>query len=128
MTALVNGVTYQCTVTAKNVAGTGLPSAPLAVTPQPAPTAPTGVGAVAGVGRPTVTFTAPVGSFSAVTGYLVTCTSAVVGAATPVTASSASTSIVVTGLTTGDLYSCSVQAINAYGSSAASAASQVTPL
>ena len=35
MTALANGTTYQCTVAAKNLAGTGPPSDPVAVTPSP---------------------------------------------------------------------------------------------
>jgi uncharacterized protein YjbI with pentapeptide repeats len=124
---LTNGIDYQCSVAAKNLAGTGSASSPALVTPQPAPTAPTALVVTAGAGSAMLTFTAPTGLFPTVTSYFATCRSSVGGAFTPVSASGLSSSITVTGLTTNDLYSCAVQAINAYGTSISSLSKPVTP-
>ena len=88
------------------------------------PDAPTGVGATAGNGSATVSWTAPSDEGSAITGYTVsdgtgdTC-------ATP---DGMTTSCTVTGLTNGSSYSFTVTATNADGTGAASAPSNsVTP-
>ena len=77
----------------------------------------------AGIGTASVSFTAPaLTGGSAITGYTATCNpGAVTGAGT-------SSPITVSGLTNGTVYTCSVTATNAYGTSAASPASNsVTP-
>lgn len=60
-----------------------------------------------------------------ITGYEATCTPQ--GGGTAITATGAASPIVVTGLTNGTAYDCTVAASNAVGASAASAAVAVTP-
>ena len=91
------------------------------------PDAPTIGTATEGGGELSVTFTAPaeVGG-GAITGYLATARKTSDGTLTSV--SGASSPIVVTGLTNGSAYTATVAAINSYGPSAASEASNsVTP-
>jgi hypothetical protein len=91
------------------------------------PDAPTIGTATEGDAELSVTFTAPaeVGG-SAITSYLATARKTSDGTLTGV--SGASSPIVVTGLTNGDAYTATVAAINSYGPSAASEASNsVTP-
>jgi hypothetical protein len=91
------------------------------------PDAPTIGTATGGDAELSVTFTAPaeVGG-SAITSYLATARKTSDGTLTGV--SGASSPIVVTGLTNGDAYTATVAAINSYGPSAASEASNsVTP-
>lgn len=84
------------------------------------PGAPTIGTATAGDTKATVNFTAPMNDGgSAITGYTVTC-----GA---ITANGVASPIVVTGLTNGTPYSCSVVATNTFGSSSASGTVMVTP-
>ena len=89
-----------------------------------APGAPTAVGAVAGDGQATVSWTAPVSDGgTAVTGYTVTSSP---GGFTATT--TGPTSAVVTGLTDGTPYTFTVTATNAIGTGSASApSSPVTP-
>ncbi len=89
-----------------------------------APDAPTAVGAVAGDGQATVSWTAPLSNGgTAITGYTVTSSP---GGFTATT--TGPTSAVVTGLTDGTPYTFTVTATNAIGTGAASApSSPVTP-
>lgn len=89
-----------------------------------APAAPTIVSATAGNSLAVVTFNAPsADGGSPITGYTVSCDPGGV----PVTANGAASPIMVSGLTNGVTYACSVQAINAIGTGAASATLNVTP-
>jgi hypothetical protein len=69
----------------------------------------------------TLNFTAPANGGSAITGYSASCIPG------PVTASSATTSINVTGLSNGTNYSCTVTATNAVGPGPASSPVSVRP-
>jgi uncharacterized repeat protein (TIGR02543 family) len=126
VTGLTNGTTYTFTVEALNAAGASAAStASEAVTPMTVAGAPTGVTAVAGNGEVTITFTAPSDNGgSAITGYRVTSTPGNIVKTTDNDA----TTVVVTGLTNGTSYTFIVEAVNAVGTGAASAASEaVTP-
>jgi len=127
VTGLTNGTAYTFTVTATNANGTGQASAASnSVTPSTAltvPGAPTGVSAVSGYEKATVTFTAPVNDGgSAITGYTVTSSPGGfvgTGSASPIS---------VTGLPALIAYTFTVTATNAIGTGPASAASNsVTP-
>jgi hypothetical protein len=121
---LTNGTAYSFTVQAVNTNGTGAASAAsTTVTPGTTPGAPTGVTATAGNAQASVAFTAPASNGgSAITSYLVTSSPG------GITASGTASPIVVNGLTNGTAYSFTVQAVNANGTGAASAASSsVTP-
>ncbi len=88
-----------------------------------APAAPTIGTATAGNTQATIGFTPPANTGGLpITGYTVSCNGGTV------TASGASAPIVVSGLTNGTLYTCSVQASNLAGSSPASATVTVTPV
>jgi hypothetical protein len=121
---LTDGTSYTFTVTAANDVGAGSPSAPSnAVVPAGPPAAPTGVRAVAGNRRVTVTFAAPTDNGSPITSY--TATASPGGAH----ASGAESPLRVLGLTNGRHYTFRVTATNAVGTGAASAASHsVTPV
>lgn len=87
---------------------------------------PTGVTATAGNAQATVAFTPPPpDAANPVTGYQATCTPQ--GGGTAVTATGAASPIVVAGLTNGTTYDCTVAAVNAVGTGAASAPVAVTP-
>jgi hypothetical protein len=85
-----------------------------------APGAPTITSATPGAGQATLAFTAPASNGgSPISGYRATCgTLSATGAASP---------LVVTGLTNGTAYNCSVTATNAVGTGPASAVASVTP-
>ncbi|MGA2837772.1 MAG: fibronectin type III domain-containing protein [Acidimicrobiales bacterium] len=122
VSGLTNGTAYTFTVTATNADGTGAASNPSnTVTPSTVPGAPTGVGATAGNGSASVSFTAPASNGSAVTGYTVTSSGGQ-------TASGSASPITVTGLTNGTAYTFTVTATNGDGTGSASVASNsVTP-
>ena len=117
VTGLTNGHTYTCTVTATNSVGTSAPSeASNAFVPATVPDLPTGVVATAGNGSASVAFSAPASDGgAAITGYAASCTSST-GGATGSTSGPASP-LVVTGLTNGDTYTCTVTATNVVGAS-----------
>ena len=122
VTGLTNGTTYTCTVKANNAAGSSAASSPsTSATPITAPGAPTIGAATAGDAQISVAFTAPVSNGgSAIINYTATCAG--------FSASNAVSPVVVTGLTNGTAYTCTVVATNASGPSAASSASNsVTP-
>ncbi|ETT73025.1 cell wall/surface repeat protein [Paenibacillus sp. FSL R7-277] len=115
---LANGKTYMFVVRAGNAGGLGTKSNEVTVTPATVPSAPTGISAVAGDGSATITFIPPAddGGF-AVTEYRVTASPGNIvakGTGSPVT---------VTGLVNGTSYTFTVEAVNALGSSEASAKS-----
>ena len=123
---LTNGTTYDCTVTTLYAAGGSVPSALAAVTPMTVPAAPTGVTATAAPTQASLAFTAPADTGgSPITGYQASCTPQ--GGGTAVTATGAASPIVVAGLTNGTTYDCTVAAVNAVGTGAASAPVAVTP-
>lgn len=81
--------------------------------------------AIAGNAQATIAFNAPLGSGpSPITGYTATCTA---GALSGVTTASSSP-LIVSGLTNGKSYSCSVRALSAAGPGLPSAAAMVRPL
>jgi len=125
VTGLTNGTSYTFTVHATNAVGDSAQSVPSpSVSPAALPGAPTNVGATAGDGQASVSFTAPASDGgSAITSYTVTSSPG------GLTATCASSPCVVTGLTNGTAYTFTAQATNAIGASAASSASPaVTPL
>ena len=88
---------------------------------------PTGVIVTAGSGQATVTFTAPTSTGgSAIKAYTATCQIGT-NSSTAKTASGISSPIVVTGLTNGNSYTCTVKANNGVGESASSSALTVMP-
>jgi uncharacterized repeat protein (TIGR01451 family) len=87
-----------------------------------APAAPATPTATAGIGSAALTWAAPVTNGSPITGYVVTPYLGGV-AQTPLTFDPAAVTRTITGLTAGGSYTFRVAAINAYGTSAASAAS-----
>jgi hypothetical protein len=127
VSGLTNGYTYTFTVTASNVYGTGLPSAPSsAVTPSNAlPGAPYGVSAVAGYASAAVSWAAPYFTgYSAITQYTVT---SYPGYNT-CTWTSGPLACAVSSLVNGTSYTFTVTATNGSGTGAASTPSlSVTP-
>ena len=114
VTGLGNGITVQCTVTARNAEGTGPESAPpVPVTPGAVPSAPLGVSTTSGNARATVKFIQSASSGGLpITSYTATCGSqSTTGAGSP---------LVVTGLTNGVTVQCTVRATNAAGTGPAS--------
>ena len=98
------------------------PPADVSITPAPVPDPPTIGTATAGNGSGTVTFTAPANNGGhPITGYTASCAS--VNSGTPGSHSGAGSPLVVTGLTNGKTYRCSVTAQSVAGSSAPSAPS-----
>ena len=96
------------------------PSPPTAT----APGAPTITSATPGDSQASIAFTAPTSTGgSTITGFTATCTSS--GSARSATGTGSP--IVVTGLTNGTLYSCSVTATNTIGTGPASSTTAVTP-
>ena len=125
VTGLTNGTSYTFKVTAVNVLGIGITSAPSnSAVPSAVSSAPTGATATAGNASATVSWTAPTTTGgAAISGYTVTSSTGNFKCTTP-----GATSCTVTGLTNGTAYTFSVVAGNASGNSVASAASNiVTP-
>jgi hypothetical protein len=117
------GGNFSGNATATNTSGTATQAFSITIAAQ-LPGAPTIGTATAGNGQATISFTAPASNGgSPITGYSASCTPGPVSAA----GGAAATSITVTGLSNGTLYSCSVRAINAAGTGPASGSVSVTP-
>ena len=123
---LTNGSLYTCKVLATNGEGNSAQSlASSAVVPATVPSAPVQPTVVHGNANISVTFTGSASSGGAtVTGYTATCTSSDGGASGSNTG--ASSPIVVSTLTNGKTYTCTVHGTNAVGNSLESPASAST--
>ena len=124
VTGIVNGTTYACAVSARNVSGSGPTSVTVSVTPLPIvpPGAPTILSATPGNGQASIQFAAPTANGgSVITGYTAACTPGAF------TATGTDSPLVVTGLANGTVYTCSVRAANVAGQGVASDALMVTP-
>ncbi|WP_051752255.1 putative Ig domain-containing protein [Streptosporangium amethystogenes] len=120
LTGLTAGSSYTFTVAAVNAVGTGPASAASsAVTPYDVPGRPTVTSATAGTLSANLTWTAPAGNGSTITGYVVTPYIAGVAQSTQ-TFSGTVTTQTVTNLTAGISYTFTVTAVNAAGSGQAS--------
>jgi phosphatidylethanolamine-binding protein (PEBP) family uncharacterized protein len=105
--------------------GAATAASPPAAAAPTAPGAPTSLSATPGDAQATIAFSAPSSDGgSAITGYSARCAAA--GAS--VTGTATSSPVTVSGLVNGTLYSCTVNATNAQGSGADSAAVSVTPV
>jgi trimeric autotransporter adhesin len=115
VTALTNGKTYTCSVTATNAIGTSAPSgASNAVVPATVPGRPTAPSATPGSASATVAWTAPANNGAAFTGYIVT--PYLGGVAQPArTFNSSATAEIVTGLANTKSYTFRVAARNSVG-------------
>jgi uncharacterized repeat protein (TIGR02543 family) len=119
---LPNGTVQSFTVTATNSTGKSSASSATLATPASVPKAPTNLVATAGNGSATLTFTAPTNGGSAITSYIVTISP------TGETRTVSGSPVVVTGLTNGQPYTFTVNAVNALGKSDTSTASgSITP-
>ncbi len=129
VTGATTGDSYTCTVTASNAPGAGAPSAPSGAVIVGAPAAPSAVAAAVKTtkittGSLSVTFTNGASDGSPITGQTATCVSSNGGPTeTGTNSGSAAAPIVVSNVTTGDAYICTVTATNARGTSVASAPS-----
>lgn len=113
---LTNGVEYDFSVTAVNVAGSGLPSPDVTVTPVTVPSPPVNVTATGGSNNVLVSWSPPVDQGgSPVTSYTVS-------GAPSGTCQTASNECLIPGLADGQLYTFTVVATNGVGDGLASAA------
>lgn len=123
VTGLTNGQTYFFVVTAENASGEGVVSSEKSVTPAAAPQAPgspTGATATAGIGQVTVSWKATVPGATSYNVYYLQSASApstatVIADGTKI--NSATSPVVVSGLTAGSNYWFIVTAVNAGGES-----------
>ncbi|WP_298120093.1 fibronectin type III domain-containing protein [uncultured Aurantimicrobium sp.] len=131
VTGLTNGTSYVFKVVASNAAGTGLASTvSSAVTPVTVPGAPSGLLVVPGSGQASLSFTGSASNGgSTITGYEYRYTwNSGVNASTPISVSSSTRSVTITGLNNGVAYNFEVRAVNALGNSSwASTAQTTTP-
>jgi hypothetical protein len=114
VTSLTNGKTYLCSVVAINADGDSVPSVVSnAVVPSTVPAAVATPSIKAGNAKITVAFRAPFSGGKSITGYRVSCTSSNGG--TSASKDGLTSPAVVTGLTNGRRYTCSIRARNANG-------------
>ena len=126
VSGLTNGVSYNCSVTATNTAGTSTASTPSPPFTLPAtpPDAPTIDSITTGDGKAYISVSVSNNGGAIISSYSATCTDGT----TDYTGTSSTSRITVSGLTNGVSYSCSVTATNAAGASPASASSlPITP-
>jgi titin len=118
VSALTNGVSYVCRVTATNINGTSAQSGPSpSFAHETIPQAPTDVDPTPGNGSASVAFTSGGdGGDPGALGFLASCTSSDGGAFLGEW-SGQSSPIVVGGLTNGKTYTCKVRATNGHGAS-----------
>jgi hypothetical protein len=126
VSGLTNGTSYTFTMIATNAVGNSDPSsASSSITPATVPNAPTGLGATAGNGQLTITFTPGANGGSAITNYSYSLNG---GSYTPISpATGAVSSVTIAGLSNGTSYTVRLKAINAIGESVASAPVTGTP-
>ena len=111
MTSLLKGGTYACTARATNSAGTGPTSGPSAAVTLPLPPAPHQVTVTMAGTTATIAFEPGAANGSdVVTAHTATCTSTTGGTTRTGAANVPATSIRITGLTTGAIYTCTVTA------------------
>ena len=120
---LANGVEYSCYITATNIYGTSVGSAPVLVMPLATkPDAPTIDSATPGNAQAYISFSPPASDGGLpITSYAATCSPG------GLTGMANSSPVVVSNLLNRTLYSCSVTATNAIGVSGASATTAVIP-
>ena len=124
VSGLTYGQSYTFRVAAMNRYGRGGASdASNAITFAAAPGAPGGVATMQGDNYTELSWTAPSGNGSAITGYAVSCNPACPSTASGLGTDGATTSTRVSGLTYGQSYTFRVAATNNYGTGAASVAS-----
>jgi hypothetical protein len=124
ISGLANGTTYSCTVAATNGVGASASSAPVNVTPRTVPGAPLLIVATPGDTAASIAFVPnPSNGGSAIIDFTATCNPGAIvrtNTVSPITYAAGS-------LANGTVYTCSLTARNAAGSSAASAPFTVTP-
>ena len=125
ISGLTNGTTYSIKIRAVNNAGQGAESASVSVTPESAPSAPTGLSATPQDEGASISFTPGSDGGSAITNYEYQLDG---GDWEP--AGTTSSPVVITGLTNGTRYSVKIRGVNGIGDGkgAASSAVNVTPV
>lgn len=122
ISALTTGTAYTASVTARTVFGPSAASPTTSATPASVPNAPTGVSATPSDGGATIAWLAPSANGSAITAYEVSD-----GFGHGCSASAPTRSCLISGLVNASTYLFSVTAMNAIGSSVASASVAVVP-
>lgn len=126
VTGLTFGKPYSCTVSATNALGAGPPSGLRTVTPFTTVTEPELVSVTPSKRKATATWLPPVSDGGApIRGYVVSCTDGLITKTRNAVATS--TTAIVSGLTNGTEYSCTVTAKNLAGPGASSDPGLVTP-
>jgi hypothetical protein len=122
ITGLTNGTEYSIKLRAVNGEGNGAESAAVSVLPATTANAPTNLVATAGVGQVSIAFTAPsTDGAPAISDYKYELDDS----GTWISASTATSPVVITGLTNGTEYSIKLRAVNSEGNGAESAAVSV---
>jgi len=120
---LVNGVPVPCTVRARNTIGFGPPSAVVVATPRDVPDAPAVTNVVVSSGQLLVSFTAPPDNGAPITQYITRCSGNL-----SFLADGSATSVTLSGLTNGQEYTCTIEAVNEVGTSPVSPPFSAVPV